>query len=167
MTQLRCPYESDVCRAVRTGFWNTGLREHADACPGCSEVCAVTQALIEESAHARTTSSPPDAAYMWMEARRRARLHLRHRAILWFRALRALTVIYVVGSFAWLLSRAAAAPASGLWKPSFHADFASLLTGPAEAVAGGGALLAALCIFMGSWYLLREARQRFEPSAGR
>jgi hypothetical protein len=166
MTQLRCPHESDVCRAVRIGFWSTGLREHADACPVCFEVCVVTEALLEESARIRTTTKVPDSAYVWMEARRRARLHLRHRANLWFRALRALTVIYVVASFAWLVSHAAA-PASGLWRPSFHADFASLLTGPAEAVAGGGALLAALCITMGTWYLLREARQMREPSPGR
>ena len=166
MTQLRCPHESDVSRAVRIGFWSAGLREHADACPTCSEVCAVTQALLEESACIQTTTKVPDAGHVWVEARRRARLHLRHRADLWFRALRALTGVYAVASFAWLLTHHAG-PVSSHLTPTLHADFASLLTGPAEAVTGGGALLAALCISMGSWYLLREARQPFEPSPGR
>jgi len=105
----------------------------------------------------RAAGPPPDASRVWLEARRRARLHLRHRALFWFRALRVITVIYVPAMLLWALSHRIA-PVPQLWKPSFHADFGALLTGPAEVFAASGVLLAALCIFMGSWYLLREAR---------
>jgi hypothetical protein len=166
MTQLRCPHETNVSRAVRTGFSTAALRHHAETCPTCSEVSAVTHALLEESARIRTTTTPPDAAHVWLEARRRARLHLRHRANLWFRALRTLTCIYAVASFAWLVSHHAV-PQSTHWTPSLHADFAALLTRPVETFAVTGALLAALCITMGSWYLLREARHPLQPSPSR
>jgi hypothetical protein len=42
-----------------------------------------------------------------------------------------------------------------------------MLTGPAETFALSGALLAALCITMGSWYLLREARTPLRHSPSR
>jgi hypothetical protein len=109
---------------------------------------------------------PPDAAHVWLEARRRARLHLRNRAAFWFRALRALTCVYVPALLVWsLLHRALHPPVS--WKLSFHTDFAPLLTGSAETFAVTGALLAALCIAMGSWYLLREARTPMQHSPSR
>jgi len=152
-----CEYASDVSRAVRTGFWPTALQEHAQTCRACNETRAVTQALLADSAQMRAASPPPDASRVWLETRRRARLHLRHRALFWFRALRVLTVIYVPAMLLWALSHRIA-PVREVWKPSFRADFGSLLTGPAETFALSGVLLAALCIFMGSWYLLREAR---------
>ncbi len=164
MTQLRCEYESAVARAVRSGFWSAGLEHHAESCSVCSEARVISQALFEESARLRA-SSPPDAARVWLEARRRARLHLRHRAELWFRALRTFTGIYAVAAVAWLFSHRTL-PASSHWSPSAHADLASLLTGPAEIFAVTGALVAALCISMGFWYLLREARQPLEPNPG-
>ncbi len=166
MNSLRCEHESDVARAVRTGFWPEALRQHADSCATCSEAAAVTEALLEESARIRTESGPPDAGQAWLEARRRARLHLRRRAAFWFRALRALTLIYVPAMLLWSLTHRAM-PATAGWKPSLHADFAVLLAGPAEKFAISGALLALLCITMGSWYLLREARTPLHPSPSR
>jgi hypothetical protein len=163
MNALRCEHESDVARAVRTGFWPGALHQHAETCSVCSETCAVTEALLIESARIDTTNRPPDATQAWLEARRRARLHLRRRAVFWFRALRTLTLIYIPALLAWALSHRAL-PASAGWKPSLHADFASLFSGPAETFALAGALLAALCIIMGSWYLLREARAPLQHS---
>jgi hypothetical protein len=162
----RCEHESEVARAVRTGFWPDALQHHAETCPVCSETRAVAAALIGESARIRTENPPPDAAYTWLEVRRRARLHLRHRALLWFRALRIITVIYVPTLLLWTFSHRAA-PVHEAWKPTFRADFGSLLTGPAEIFALSGALLAALCITMGSWYLLREARTPLHHSPSR
>jgi hypothetical protein len=151
---------------VRSGFWSAGLEEHAESCATCSEVRAVTEALIGESARLSIVTRASEAGLVWKEARRRARLHLRHRAELWFRALRALTGVYAVASFAWLLSHSHGS-GSGVWRPSFHVDFASLVTGPAESFAAVGLVLAAVCISMGCWYLLREARQPLETSPSR
>lgn len=160
MKALACGRESEVARAARTGFWPGELRQHAEACPACAETLAVAAALFEDSAGTRA-AQPPDAAHAWLEARRRARLHLRHRALFWFRALRVLALVYLPTILVWILSRHAFG-VHAAWKPSldtsFRADFSSLLTGPAEIVALSGALLAGVCIFMGSWYLLREAR---------
>ncbi len=166
MSRLRCEHENDVSRAVRSGFWSAGLEEHAESCATCSEVRAVSEALLGESEHMGLVARVPEAEFVWIEARRRARLHLRHRAELWFRALRALTGVYAVASFAWLLSHSHGSE-SGAWRPSFHIDFASLVTGPAESFAAVGLVLAAVCISMGCWYLLREARQPLEASPGR
>ncbi|MFY9747828.1 MAG: hypothetical protein WA891_09320 [Acidobacteriaceae bacterium] len=166
MTPLRCERESDVSRAVRTGFWPAALVHHAESCPVCSETRAVTAALLEDSSRMNAASRPPDAAHVWLEVRRRARLHLRNRAAFWFRALRALTCVYVPALLVWSLSRRAL-PASVSWKPSFQADFSSLLSRSAETFALTGALLAALCIAMGSWYLVREARTPMQHSPSR
>jgi hypothetical protein len=156
MKSLPCEHESEIARAARTGFWSGDLRQHAEACSTCAETLAVTAALLEDSAHIRATQ-PPEAAHVWLEVRRRARLHLRHRALFWFRALRILALVYLPGILIWTVSSHASAVREP-WKPSFREDFTSLLTGPAEIFALSGALLAALCVFAGSWYLLREAR---------
>ncbi len=166
MKSVHCEHESDVARAARTGFWPAALQEHARSCPACAEASAVTAALLTESARVGTENHPPDADQAWFEARRRARLHLRHRALFWFRALRTLTLIYVPAVLVWTLSQHAN-PAREVWKPSFRADFSSLLTGPAITFALSGALMAAVCIFMGSWYLLREARTPLHHSPSR
>lgn len=162
----KCEHESEVSRAARTGFWTDALQLHAETCSACSETRAVTLALIGESVRLRTENRPPDAAHTWIEARRRVRLHLRHRALFWFRALRMLTLIYVPTLLVWTFSHRAV-PVHEAWKPTFRADFASMLTGPAETFALSGALLAALCITMGSWYLLREARTSLHHSPSR
>ena len=166
MTPLRCEHESDVSRAARTGFWSAALEHHAESCPVCSETRAVTAALLEDSSRMNAANRPPDAAHVWLEARRRARLHLRDRAAFWFRALRALTCVYVPALLVWSLSHRALR-SSISWKPPFHADFASLLSRSAETFAVTGALLAALCVAMGSWYLLREARTPMQHSPSR
>jgi hypothetical protein len=157
MKPLHCAQAADTARAVRTGFWPALLREHTESCAACGETRAVTEALLADSAQMRAASPAPDVSRMWLGARRRARIHLRHRALFWFRALRILTVIYVPAMLFWAVSHRAA-PVREVWKPSFRADFGALLTGPAEIFAASGVLLAAVCIFMGSWYLVREAR---------
>jgi hypothetical protein len=165
-----CEHESDVVRAARTGFWPDALQQHAETCPSCAQTRTVTTALLEESSNIRAINRPPDAAHTWIEARRRMRLHLRQRALFWFRALRALTVIYVPALLIWSFAHRSTPIHEALpetWKPSLHADFASLLTGPAEMFAVTGALLAALCITMGSWYLLREARTPLQHNPSR
>ena len=166
MNSLRCEHESDVSRAARTGFWFGGLREHLDTCTACAETCAVTEALLRDSAVIDSAHRRPDASQFWLEARRRARLHLRRRALFWFRALRVLTLIYLPAMLGWALFRHAE-PAAAYWKLSFHADFASLLSGAVVPFAVTGALLALLCITMGSWYLLREARTPLQQSSSR
>lgn len=161
-----CQHAADVARAARTGFWPDALEHHLETCSACVETRTVTEALLEDSARSRSESRSPDAAHVWLEARRRARLHLRHRAMFWFRALRAITCIYLPALLVWVLTHPAE-PTPPLWKPPLHADFGALLTGPAEMFALSGALLAALCITMGSWYLLREARTPLQHSPSR
>jgi hypothetical protein len=154
---LRCEHEFSASRAARTGFWPVGLRQHLETCTDCAETCAVTEALLRDSDRIQGVSRPPDATSVWQEARRRARLHLRSRALFWFRALRTLTLIYFPAAVVWSLFHHAE-PSSVHWKLAVHADFASLLSGAVALFAVTGALLALLCITMGSWYLLREAR---------
>lgn len=163
MKPRRCERESEVARAARTGFWSGDLRQHADACRACGQTFAVTTLLLEDSANIRA-SRPPDAAQVWLEARRRARLHLRHRALFWFRTLRMVALVYLPAILLWIFSHPVSAATWKLawnpaaWNPFLHAGFPSLFRGPAEIFALSGALLAAVCIFMGTWYLLREAR---------
>lgn len=160
-----CEREAEVARAARTGFWTPDLRRHAGSCTACAETLAVTTLLLEDSAQMRAAllPPPPNAADAWLEARRRARLHLHRRALFWFRALRTLALLYLPAMLLWSFSQATPRQA---WKPalqpsldsSFRAGFAALSSGPAPVFALSGVLLAALCIFMGAWYLLREAR---------
>ena len=99
----------------------------------------------------------PEASHAWLEVRRRARLHLRRRALFWFRALRSLTLIYIPALLLWSLTHHTR-PAVAHWQLSLHADFAPLLSDAVVPFALTGVLLALVCISMGSWYLLREAR---------
>lgn len=165
MKSLPCKRESEIARAARTGFWCGDLRQHAEDCSACTETLAITAALLEDSAHARVTQ-PLEAAHVWLEARRRARLHLHRRALFWFRSLRMIALLYLPAILVWTISHHASTVHKP-WKPSFHADFSSLLTGPAQIFALSGALLAVICIFMGSWYLLREARPPLHQSPSR
>jgi hypothetical protein len=156
MNSFRCEHESDVSRAARTGFWPDSLGRHLETCIACAETSAVTGALLRE-ARSDIADRRPDAYHSWLEARRRARLHLRSRALFWFRALRNLTLIYFPAVLVWSLSHHAE-PVGAHWKLSLHADFASLLSGFVAPFAVTGALLVLLCLTMGSWYFLREAR---------
>lgn len=169
MKRLTCDRESEVARAARTGFWPDGLRQHAEGCPACADTLVVTAALLEDLAHTRSDSAhkradqPLEAAFAWLDARRRVRLRLRQRAMFWFRALRLIALLYLPVLVVWSITPHASAIHEA-WKPSFRADFASLLTGPAEIFTLSGALLAALCVFLGSWYLLRETRATLQHS---
>ena len=163
MSSLRCEHEFDVSRAARTGFWRGGLREHLDTCSACAEAFAVTEALLWASAGVETAKGGPHASQVWLEARRRARLHLRRRAQFWFRALRTLTLVYLPAVLLWSVSHHAK-PAAIYWELSLQADFAALLSAAIVPFAVTGALLALLCITMGSWYLLREARTPLQHS---
>ncbi len=164
-----CIHESDVSRAARTGFWPAALAEHAENCAACAETRTVTEALLGESVRIARENHPPDVAQVWLEARRRARLHLRRRALFWFRALRVLTFVYVPAMIVWSLTHHAvhSTPVSAVLEPRLHADFSPLLTGPGETFALTGVLLAAICIVMGSWYLVREARTPLHASPSR
>lgn len=166
MNSLRCEHESDVSRAARTGFWSNGLRQHLDTCTACAETRAVTEALLRDSARIDSANRRPDASQAWLEVRRRARLHLRRRALFWFRALRNLTLIYFPAVLVWSLFHHAE-PAAAHWKLSLRADFASILSGAVVPFAVAGALLALFCITMGFWYLLREARTSLQHSPSR
>ena len=166
MKPRHCDHAPEIARAVRTGFWPEALEQHAASCAACTQTRAVAEAFLQESSRANAVSPPPDAAQVWMQARRRARLHLRHRALFWFRALRILAVIYVPAMLLWAGAHHESEIRLG-WKPTFRADFGAVLTGPAELVTLSGVLLAALCIFMGSWYLVREARTPLHHSPSR
>jgi hypothetical protein len=166
MNSLRCEHEPVVSRAVRTGFWPDGLRQHLSTCTACAQARTVTAALLldfarQDGAHRRSGTS-----HAWLEARRRARLHLRRRALFWFRALRTLTLVYFPAVLLWSLPHHIE-PAAAPWKLSLHAGFASILSVAAVPFAISGALLASLCIAMGSWCLLREARTPLQQSPGR
>jgi hypothetical protein len=163
MNSSRCEHEPVVSRAARTGFWPNGLSQHLNTCTACGEACVVTEALLRHSPRIDNGNLRPDASHAWQEARRRARLHLRRRALFWFRTLRILTLIYFPAVLLWSFAHHAD-PVAAPWKLSLHAGFASLLSAAAVPFAVTGVLLALLCITMGSWYLLREARSPLQHS---
>jgi hypothetical protein len=166
MKALFCEREFAVARAARSGFWSSDLRRHAEACPVCAETLAITTLLLEDSV-CMGAAQPPEPAHAWLEARRRVCLHLRHRALFWFRALRLVALLYLPAILVWTLSHHAPSVHEA-WKPSFRVDLTSLvLTGPAEIFTLSGALFAAFCVFMGTWYLLREVRTPLHHSPSR
>ena len=75
MKILGCRFEKAVWRAVASGSWPEGLREHAEVCPACSEVALVSGGLLELSRGDAAASGFPDPQRIlwraeWLAARR-------------------------------------------------------------------------------------------------
>lgn len=77
MPERECSFESEVLAAVVEGRWplavEPSLREHAEACPLCSEVLTVADALAPDRQALKTAPSLPAAGTVWWRAQIRAR----------------------------------------------------------------------------------------------
>lgn len=81
MSQIECPFESDVLTAVLQSRWpervDAELREHAKSCRICSDVAVVADAIEfarEDSVAAFTAHDGiPDSGRVWWKAQMRAR----------------------------------------------------------------------------------------------
>jgi hypothetical protein len=75
-----CEKEFAVIAAVRRGAWEEELRAHAAACPVCSEVVLVAQALGEMHAADLSEARVPAAGWMWWRMQLRAKREAGERA---------------------------------------------------------------------------------------
>ena len=77
MTVVECPREADVLEAVASGRWqdgcDTGLREHAAACPICADIAMIAEALRDDCKDALRAAQLPASAQVWWRASMRAR----------------------------------------------------------------------------------------------
>ncbi len=77
MPERECCFEPEVLAAVVEGRWplavEPSLREHAAACPLCSEVLTVASALVPDRQDLKAAPSLPAAGTVWWRAQIRAR----------------------------------------------------------------------------------------------
>jgi len=77
MKRVDCEFESEVLSAVLDSRWpdrvDAPLREHAAACPMCSDVIAVAGAIDDARADMRARAVVPDSGRVWWLAQLRAR----------------------------------------------------------------------------------------------
>ena len=77
MKRVDCEFESEVLSAVLDSRWpdrvDAPLREHAAACPICSDVIAVAGAIDDAQADMRACAVVPDSGRVWWLAQLRAR----------------------------------------------------------------------------------------------
>jgi hypothetical protein len=111
MTRAECDFEAEVLAAVLQGRDDAGLRAHRAACPICSDVAAIAEA-IETDRAAGTAPVIPNSGRMWWLAQRRARLEAAEAAN---RPLTAVQVIAMVCAAALLVTYLPAAVARIEW----------------------------------------------------
>src|SRR5579871_1537646 len=72
-----CRMEAEILAAIAEARWPAGvaaeLRDHAAACPACSDLIAVAAAVLNEKRELRSTAALPDAGQVWWRAQLRAR----------------------------------------------------------------------------------------------
>jgi hypothetical protein len=69
MRLMTCPNEKAVWRAVSTGNWGPGLREHAAGCAVCRDVALVTRGLADLARESSDQALLPDPHQIWWRAR--------------------------------------------------------------------------------------------------
>jgi hypothetical protein len=77
---FECEKEARVIESVRTGSWDSDLREHAATCPACSEAALAAGVLKEMRAADLAEARIPDAALMWWKAQLLAKREAAERA---------------------------------------------------------------------------------------
>lgn len=77
---FECGREARVIEAARTGAWEPELRQHASACPACSEAALAARVLNEMAAVDMAEARIPDAGLMWWKAQLLAKREAAERA---------------------------------------------------------------------------------------
>ena len=84
MTIPQCDRERQVIDALRSGRWSgpwgEEIREHAAACPVCSEVVLVAEAMRQGDGQAQAEARLPSAGLVWWKAQLAARRAAEERA---------------------------------------------------------------------------------------
>jgi len=147
MKPFECDREPLVIEAVRSGLWDTELREHATHCDPCSDAALAARVLNEMRAVDQAEARIPDAGLMWWKAQLVAKRTAAERATqpISFveRFAYACGILCFIGVcvWQWAAIRAWSAPiksASGSLRPpasTWHLDFhnvASLIASWAE-----------------------------------
>lgn len=78
MSAGSCEREQDVARAVRSGLWSPGLRDHAAHCEACGEAMAVAAFLQGGEGAGEAVL---EAGLVWWRLELRARREKRARAL--------------------------------------------------------------------------------------
>lgn len=150
MNRTWCKRESDVVQAVRAGLFSSELHEHVLRCTICTETRAVTTVMLQAASLRGAEDELPAAGLVWRRAETRKKELALRRATRPLIFMRALGVVYVVLSAAWLLH--------SFWRPGFMGalyDGGALLKGTACFAAVASVILIAI----GVGYLLNDSRR--------
>ena len=106
MRLVACSKEKAVWRAVWTGNWAPGLREHAANCSACREVALVTRGVSSLARNSSDEGALPDPRQTWWRAEwlRTNAAERAIRPIILYRRVAAggvLLVLALVGTLAW------------------------------------------------------------------
>lgn len=151
MKQISCKHETEVIRALRTSEWTTELRLHGAECQDCSQTLRLAEALREEARRAEIHCTPPDPYWILQRSRRMAREIAMRRMTRLLAVMRALAAVYVAAAAVWLLRGYAALQ---------YREVAAAMHGAASGFALMGAMVAAACVVVGLWPILRESGER-------
>jgi hypothetical protein len=144
---MSCEHERVVIRALHSGEWSVELRRHAAECADCSQALQLAEALGEAARRAEAGFQAPDAHWIWQRSRRLAREIAVRRVNHLLAAMRALAAAYVAAAALWLLRGSAALQ---------YREVASSMHGASSWFALMGAMVAAVCVVVGLWPILRE-----------
>jgi hypothetical protein len=68
MRDTLCSYEDLVAKAVRTGLWESTVRNHTDTCSTCHELVLSINAMQSLGAGVGKESQLPNAGWLWRKA---------------------------------------------------------------------------------------------------
>jgi predicted anti-sigma-YlaC factor YlaD len=145
MNAMRCRYESEMIRALKTGSLSESLIEHHESCSICREVAVVAQALLRDAGDLAARHTPPLPSQILLAAERRRRMAALERATRFVFALKIAGLVYAAVLALWGLHALAV---RGVLLPGLNT--ASLN----ETMAGAG--LAVLFVGGGLWYASRR-----------
>jgi hypothetical protein len=150
MTQEACEREPLVVAAARSGIWTADLREHAAACPACTETARVTALFLRQAMAVSAGTQPLPAHVAWQKLEARRQQLLIRRATRCMTLLCALAAIYAVALGAWYLPQ--------LWRAPLVTNLSPLASG----VALTGVLTAIFAVLVGSCcFVLLGSRTAF------
>ena len=147
MKPMSCEHERVVIQALHSGEWSVELRRHAADCPDCTQALHLAEALGEAARRAEIHCHPPDAHWSWQRSRVMAREIAVRRVTRLLAAMRALAAVYVAAAALWLLRDSAALQ---------YREVASSMHGVSNWFALMGAMVAAVCVVVGLWPILRD-----------
>jgi hypothetical protein len=146
MNRILCKRESDVVEALRRDSFSDELRGHVRSCSICAETQAVAQ-MLQTASRMHVVHEPSAAGLVWRRAQVRKNEIALKRATRPLIVMRAMSVVYVVFSGAWLLHY--------FWRSGSMGSISGWNVLQSETACFGVAL-AVLAMAIGAWYLLRD-----------